>query len=130
MQVVSANRLSDGTVVYLNSQANWGESLASATVFATSSEVEAGLHQAQAAIAANEVVDAFAVPVEQGVDGLHAVSFAQCHPRTRPDDRVQDIAHSGDAELTCIATTTSTQPSWPSGLSSSRIRLHAVCLAN
>ncbi len=75
MQVVSANRLSDGTVVYLNSQANWGESLASATVFATSSEVEAGLHQAQAAIAANEVVDAFAVPVEQGVDGLHAVSL-------------------------------------------------------
>lgn len=75
MQVVSANRLSDGTVVYLNSQGNWVESLASAAVFVAPVEVEAALQQAQAAIAANEVIDTFAVPVEQGADGLHAVSL-------------------------------------------------------
>ncbi len=75
MQVVSANRLSDGIVVYLNSLGNWVESMASATVYTTPAEVEAGLRQAQAAIAANEVIDVFAVPVEQGADGLHAVSL-------------------------------------------------------
>jgi len=49
--------------------------LASAAIFVTPAEVESGLRQAQAAIAANEVVDVFAVPVEQGADGLHAVSL-------------------------------------------------------
>jgi len=75
MQVVSANRLSDGTVVYLDSNGNWVESLAAAAVFSTEPETEAGLHQAQAAIAENKVVDALAVPVEQGTDGLHAISL-------------------------------------------------------
>jgi hypothetical protein len=75
MQVVSANRLSDGTVVYLDSQGNWVESLAAAAAFTSPAEVEAGLRQAQISVAANEVVEPFGVPVEQGADGLHAVSL-------------------------------------------------------
>jgi len=75
MQVVSANRLSDGTVVYLDSHGNWVESLAAAAIFSTEAEVEAGLRQAQAAIAENKVIDVLPVPVEQGTDGLHAISL-------------------------------------------------------
>ncbi|MGP8231285.1 MAG: DUF2849 domain-containing protein [Methylovirgula sp.] len=75
MQVVSASRLSDGTVVYLDSQGNWVEQLARAAAFATQPEVEAGLEQAKAAIAASQVIDAFAVPVAQSADGLHAISL-------------------------------------------------------
>jgi hypothetical protein len=75
MQVVSASRLGDGIVVYLDSQGNWVESLAGAAIFATEPEAQAGLQQAQAAIADNKVVDAFAVPVAQGSDGLHAISL-------------------------------------------------------
>ncbi len=75
MQVVSASRLGHGTVVYLDSQADWVESLGRAAVLATESEVQAGLQRARAAIAANQVVDAFAVPVAQSADGLHAVSL-------------------------------------------------------
>lgn len=75
MQVVSANRLSDGRVVYLDSQGNWVEALAGAALLASEIEIKAGLEQAQAAVAANKVVDAFAVPVQQGADGLHALSL-------------------------------------------------------
>jgi hypothetical protein len=75
MQVVSANRLSDGTVVYLDSQGNWVESLAAAAFLSTDPEIKAGLDQAQAAIAANKVVDVFPVPVEKGADGVHAISL-------------------------------------------------------
>lgn len=74
MQVVSASRLTDGTVVYLDSQGNWVESLASARLFEPEN-VQAGLDQAKAAIAASKVIDAFAVPVAQSADGLHAVSL-------------------------------------------------------
>lgn len=74
MQVVSANRLTDGTVVYLDSQGNWVESLAGARLF-ESENVQAGLDQAKEAIAASKVIDAFAVPVAQSADGLHAVSL-------------------------------------------------------
>jgi hypothetical protein len=75
MQVVSANRLSDGIVVYLDSRGNWVESLAAAALLVTEPEIKAGLDQAQAAIVANQVIDAFAVPVEKGADGLHAISL-------------------------------------------------------
>jgi hypothetical protein len=75
MQVVSANRLSDGSVVYLDSKGNWVESLAAAVVLITDAEVKAALEEAQAAIVANKVIDVFAVPVEAGADGLHAISL-------------------------------------------------------
>jgi hypothetical protein len=75
MQVVSANRLHDGTVVYLDADGNWVESLAAAAVLLTEAEIKVGLDRAQAAIAANKVVDVLAVPVEKGTDGLHALSL-------------------------------------------------------
>jgi hypothetical protein len=75
MQVVSASRLSDGAVVYLDPQDNWAESLGAAAVLETESEIEAALRKAQAAAAANEIIDPFAVPVAKGADGLHAMSL-------------------------------------------------------
>jgi hypothetical protein len=74
MQVVSANRLCDGTVVYLDSTGNWIEPLAGARIF-SSEELQSGMEQAKAAIAANRVVDAFAVPVAPSADGPHAISL-------------------------------------------------------
>jgi hypothetical protein len=75
MQVVSASRLTDGTVVYLDSRGDWAESLACARIFDSEPDVQAGLEQAKAAIAASKIIDAFAVPVAQSADGLHAISL-------------------------------------------------------
>lgn len=75
LQVVSANRLADGTVVYLDPQGGWVEQLGAAAVFAGDSECEAGLETARGAVAANLVVDPFPVAVVEGTDGRRAVSL-------------------------------------------------------
>lgn len=74
-QVVSANRLVDGTVVYLDPQGKWVEQLAGAAVFASDSECQLGLEKAREAVAANLIVDPFAVAIVDEADGRHATSL-------------------------------------------------------
>jgi hypothetical protein len=62
-KVVTANRLSDGIVVYLAPDGGWAEFLADAAVFDDKPAVEAGLAAGQASVAANAVVDVFAFDV-------------------------------------------------------------------
>ena len=95
MQVVSANRLSDGLVVYLDSKGNWVESLVGAAVFSAQPEIEAALQQAQAAVAENKVVEAIAVPVEQGTDGLHAISLRNAIRELGPTVAYKTSPHDG-----------------------------------
>jgi hypothetical protein len=75
LNVVSANRLKDGIVVYLAPQGGWVEQLDAAAVFASEAECDAGLEKARAAVGANLVVDPFAVPVVEEAGLRRAVSL-------------------------------------------------------
>jgi len=69
-QVVSANRLTDGVVVFLAPGGAWAERLAGAAVFTDKPALENGLAQARDAAARNLVVDIAAVDVETTPRGL------------------------------------------------------------
>lgn len=56
-QVISANRLGDGIIVFLAKGGNWVESLAGAEIFADKTGAEAGLAAAGAAMAANIIIE-------------------------------------------------------------------------
>lgn len=63
-QVVSANRLHDGAVVFLAAGDAWAEWISEARVFDDKAGLEAGLARAQADVKANRVVDIAPVDVE------------------------------------------------------------------
>jgi hypothetical protein len=75
LRVLSANRLADGTVVYLDPHGNWVERLGAATVFSSDADCETGLEKARAAVDANLVVDPFAVAIVEEASGRRAVSL-------------------------------------------------------
>jgi hypothetical protein len=64
MQVITANRLSDGRVVYLDAAGGWTTVLDAARLHAGDA-VAAGLATAVAAAARQEVVDPYAVAVAE-----------------------------------------------------------------
>ncbi len=69
LQIISANRLSDGLVVFLASDGAWVERLAEAEVFSDKAASAAGLARAQTAAARNIIVDIAPVDVEIAPDG-------------------------------------------------------------
>jgi len=71
-QVISANRLIDGLVVYLTADGNWSEAIDFARVFEAADEAKAGLAEALADVARNLIIDPFLVSVASGGDGLRA----------------------------------------------------------
>jgi Protein of unknown function (DUF2849) len=73
--VISANRLDDGTVTYLDTAGNWVGELAGARVFTAKAEEEAGLEQAQRAVSANFILDPLVVAIEETADGRRAISL-------------------------------------------------------
>lgn len=62
-QIVTASRLADGTVVFLDADGGWSERLDRSAVFAGKPEAAAGLDAGRAAEAASLVVDVYAVDV-------------------------------------------------------------------
>jgi hypothetical protein len=62
-QVISANRLVDGIVVYLAADGSWSESIDGARLFAAANESEAGLATARLDVTRNLVIDPFLVSV-------------------------------------------------------------------
>ena len=65
-QVVTANRLGDGAIVYLNADSGWQDSIKDATVV-SGDEVDALLTRAEQDVAANHIVEAY--PIE--ITGAH-----------------------------------------------------------
>jgi hypothetical protein len=63
-QIVTANRLADGVVVFQNAEGAWSEDFARAAVYADAAAVKAALASAADAVAGSLVVDAYAVEVE------------------------------------------------------------------
>ena len=71
-QIVSANRLVDGVVVFLAMDDQWVETLGGAEVFTDGASAEAGLARGRAAAARNIVVEILPVEVEQTAHGPRA----------------------------------------------------------
>ena len=61
-QVITANRLRDGIIVYFNAASGWQESIKDATVV-SGDEVNTLLTQVEQDVAANRIVDAYAVEI-------------------------------------------------------------------
>lgn len=71
LQAITANRLSDGIVVYLGPDGRWVEFLTEAATFDGKPAIEAALAQAATDVSLNCVVDVFAFDVTAGADGPH-----------------------------------------------------------
>ena len=67
IQVITANRLLDGRVVFLTEAGLWAGNVASAEVYADPVAAEAGIAAAQKSVATGEVVDPYAISVS--IDG-------------------------------------------------------------
>jgi len=69
-QIVTANRLRDGAVVYLTAQGRWSDMLACGAVVEGEAALAELLAQAERSVADRLVVAPYAFPVDAGVDGV------------------------------------------------------------
>ncbi|HUB63992.1 MAG TPA: DUF2849 domain-containing protein [Methylocella sp.] len=76
-QVISANRLADGAVVYVSRDGTWAGSLGKAAVFASKEEAEAALRMAQEDAKRNLVVDPGVVEVRDEPGGPRPVTLRE-----------------------------------------------------
>jgi hypothetical protein len=87
--IVTANRLTDGEVVYLATSGGWTEWLAESRVAESEEETAALLAMAEAAMGDREVVDAYAMAVGRADGAITALSQREriraLGPTTRPD---------------------------------------------
>ncbi len=63
MQIITANRLLDGEVVWMGAGNLWVDSVEAAHVFADKADVEDGLSRAELSVASQDVVEVYAVDV-------------------------------------------------------------------
>ena len=64
-EIITANRLGDGLVVFLDRQFGWVEAFASAAVFADPAAMAEALEAAKASEARNEVVEPYGVALAE-----------------------------------------------------------------
>lgn len=72
-QIVTANRLSDGVVVYLDAGGGWTERLNEARLIEGAEALEAALAAGKAAEASQVVVEAYPIDVAREANGLRAL---------------------------------------------------------
>jgi hypothetical protein len=82
--VVSANRLDDGSVAYLDGDGNWVASIAAAKALVADAEAAAALEVGRAAVAHNIVVDPTLVEIVDGPTGRRAVTLREMIRATGP----------------------------------------------
>ncbi len=63
-EIVTANRLTDGVVVFQDAEGGWAEDFARAAVYDEASATKAALAQAGEAVARSLIVDPYAIAVE------------------------------------------------------------------
>ena len=83
-KIISANRLTDGIVVYLGPAGDWVPSLAQAAQYASEAETLAGLEVARADERRNLIIEPFAVEVALDGDGIVAKSLRNVIRATGP----------------------------------------------
>ncbi len=71
-KVITANRLTDGKVVYIAPGEGWVEAIAEARLFEGDTEAEAAMASARAYVKRNVVVDPFLVEVAVSAEGPKA----------------------------------------------------------
>jgi sulfite reductase (NADPH) hemoprotein beta-component len=76
-QVISANRLIDGIVVYAGRDGAWADALGAAKIFTSKAEAEAALLLAQNDVKRNLVVDPCLVEVTEEARGVRAVTLRE-----------------------------------------------------
>lgn len=76
-QVVTANRLTDGNVVYLADDGSWTRRIGSAQVGTDSEVLESLLHRAAEAEAAQEIVGAYAIDVTPDGASVKPVKYKE-----------------------------------------------------
>lgn len=76
-KVISANRLTDGIVVYAGRDGTWTGRLGEANLFTSQAEAEAGLRMAQSDAKRNLVVEPCIVEVVEEASGLRAVTLRE-----------------------------------------------------
>jgi hypothetical protein len=64
-QIISANRLNDGIVVYLTDGGDWAEAIAAARVIDSEEALTAALEVAAAAVARQLVVDPYPIQIDE-----------------------------------------------------------------
>lgn len=62
-QIITANRLIDGRVVFLTQDLSWSSDLGNAQVFPDPASAEGGIKSAQTSAANGEIVDPYAISV-------------------------------------------------------------------
>ncbi len=76
-QVISANRLVDGIVVYAGRNGAWADALGKAKILTSKAEAEAALLLAQNDVKRNLVVDPCLVEVTEEASGVRAVTLRE-----------------------------------------------------
>jgi hypothetical protein len=88
-QVISANRLHDGLVVYLTDGGNWSEHITAALVVTGEEEGETALKLAGAAVEARIVVDPYLIDIDVSGGKRRPTRFRELiraeGPTVRPD---------------------------------------------
>jgi hypothetical protein len=74
-KVISANRLTDGIVVYLGQENEWPNSLAAARIFPDEAATQAGLETAKATVKKNLILDPVVVEISGEGTDLRAKSL-------------------------------------------------------
>lgn len=77
MKVVTANRLSDGEVVWLGAAGRWVETFPEARILETREEEAAALAEAEASAGRQEIVEPYAIDVTREEGHLKPVRFRE-----------------------------------------------------
>lgn len=90
LQVVTANRLIDGIVVYLTADESWSPWISDARVLADEQTADAVLALGKAAVVRNEVVDPYLIDVTQEAATIRPVRYREAirakGPSTHPQE--------------------------------------------
>jgi hypothetical protein len=88
-EMITANRLSDGHVVYLDADGGWAEDFRRGLVLGDAPEREAAMAKGQAAANANVVVDPYAIELEMRAGHLAPRTLRE---RIRAEGPTIDVA--------------------------------------
>ncbi len=76
-QIVTANRLNDGIVVYFTKDDTWSQWISEAHLCTTGSQAQAALSLAQATVDNNEVLDAYLIEVIKEASTIKPVRYRE-----------------------------------------------------
>ena len=101
-EMITANRLADGRVVFLDADGGWSEDFHRGAVVADPQARAAALARAQASAAANEVVDAYPIELEMRAGHLAPKALRERIRATGPTIR-EDLGKQAQGYAPTVA---------------------------